>query len=171
MKRIILSSARVLCLFVLCSLVISYTIRNLSAAWFTFNEETTASGATLTVINSGIVESIKYYRVTRTALIDDGGGNSHNEYLFSTENSALDGRGSFSEPIPLNPYSDLEGNAQILLEVVFRENSHVVKNKSLTLLPHADTSTYFGNTVSSATVAKQFNIDPNGNNPITSVIS
>ena len=170
MKRIVFSCARILCLFVLCTVVITYAIRNLSAAWFATNEEATAGGASLTVVDSGIVESVNYFRVTQTVLVDDGGGENHNEYLFSTAEGALGERESFSEPIALNPYSDLEGNAQVLLEIVFRENAHVVEAGSITLVPQTDTTTYFGDELTSKTAAKQFTIDPNGNNPISSVI-
>ena len=114
-------------------LVIAITYEFSSLAWFANNGQ--VDGTTgISVQRDGVVESVKYYRVTDVMITRDENDVKHNVYKFGfdpsvlssqlIEQTAQDGsviyvqeRESFDIPIDMLPYSDLSGDCQVLLEI------------------------------------------------------
>ena len=138
---------------------------NGALAWFASNDEVGANGMAVEIKGGGVFESVKYYRVTDTAIETHSDGSKHDVYYFSTspDELASDGRSDFTTPVNMHPYSDLGGSCQILIEVTTKTQDPV----SLAVV--SPTTQYIGNVIAAATASSNFNISPVGL-PLTSVV-
>ena len=135
---------------------ISFALRENSLAWFASNDQVSANGMGVAVLNEDDeFAHVYYYKVTKTKLVD------------GTENFYFDISQKHTEPQVLETYSDLQGNAQVLIEVQFNE---VVTDATVAV--QTSTERYLGDILQAVIDAGvgPFDFDPNGANPLSNII-
>ena len=176
-------SAGIMAVVCAVALILALVAGNSSFAWFAANRRVGAEGLSVKSVDIGLCREVKYYRCTQTRLETDAGGKKYNNYYFSFAESALGftvtdasgkatvERDSFTDSVPMLPYSDLSGHCQVLIEVV------VTNPGTYTLAATTDTTTYLGTVLaeaiaafSTATTADDVDITPTGL-PLTSVVN
>ena len=116
-------------------LVLSILVNCGVFAWFAQNKDVSANGMMIQALDSDIIESIRYYRVTDTIITTNSSGTKHNKYHFGYNESVLSTqyiygtseqeRDSFNTPIGMNPYSELSGDCQILIEITLTKQTPI----------------------------------------------
>lgn len=116
-------------------LVLSILVNCGVFAWFAQNKDVSANGMMIQALDNDVIESIRYYRVTDTIITTNSSGTKHNKYHFSYNESVLSTqyiygtseqeRDSFNTPIGMNPYSELSGDCQILIEITLTKQTPI----------------------------------------------
>ena len=163
--------------FVAILLVFTLCIQFGTFAWFAKSENVKATGFSISAHGENTIESIRYYRVSNTKIDTDETGAKHNIYMFGYDESILssqmlikpDGtavqeRTSFETAVSMNPYSELSGDCQVLLEITLHDQAPVYLNAET-----AQNSDFLGNIVSNKTANETYDLDPN-NLPLSSVV-
>ena len=135
---------------------ISFALRENSLAWFASSDQVSANGMGVAVLNGDDeFAHVYYYKVAETKLVD------------GTENFYFDTSQKYTVPQDLGTYSDLQGNAQVLIEVQFNE---VVADATVAV--QTSTQRYLGDILQAVIGAEEgiFDFDPNGANPLSSVV-
>ena len=142
-------------MLVLTLALISLALRENSLAWFASNDQVSANGMGVAVLNEDDEFAyVYYYKVTETKLVD------------GTEKFYFDMSQKHTEPQVLETYSDLQGNAQVLIEVQFNE---VVTDATVAV--QTSTQRYLGDILKDVIQDKgPFDFDPNGDNLLSNVI-
>ena len=162
-------------------LVFSLFVNFGTFAWFSQSDKATANGLSVMVDYDNTIESIRYFRVTDTAINTDEAGTKHNIYKFGYNEKVLadqlvsvegaDGalvevqeRTDFSTPIGMNPYSELSGDCQVLVEITLSGDGDAFLSLDVAL----DTL-FLGNVINQKRVDKTYDLDTEGL-PLSSVL-
>ena len=156
--------------------VFSVLAYNGSFAWMAQSTDVDANGITITAKNDSIIKTIKYYRVTNTA-IDTSGAEKKNiykfgynenvlktQYVYGQEENKMQERYSFEESISMRPYSELSGDCQVLVEIALLQ-----KVSSITIKMETATKEFLGDTVENKINNKSYDLQPD-NLPLSSVV-
>ena len=154
-------------------LVLSILVNCGVFAWFAQNKDVSANGMMIQALDNDIIESIRYYRVTNTTITINSSGAKHNKYHFGYNESILSTqyiygttqqeRDSFDTPIGMNPYSELSGDCQILIEIT------LTKQTPITLAVEVGGDAFLGNLIDNKITNGLYDLIPS-NLPLSSVV-
>lgn len=165
--------------FIAILLIFTLLVRFESLAWFASSENVNVTGLTVSAHGDTTIKNIRFFRVTDTEIVTLNGV-KHNKYKFGFSDSVLSEqtistigpngeivqvpeRDSFEKTISMNPYSELTGDCQILIEVTLSEEENIL------LSIDTVTKTFLGNDINAKIQNQIYDLNPSGL-PLSSVL-